>query len=297
MHMQPFFSAFRAFYTALRLSAKTVALFENRLKTRNQEILLEIGREQAERELEREFSRINKFVERDMGGYSKLQLSIRDSINHIEEDFLAAGEIPPPPADWLDAITAVAKLEEKQSNGSATQRILHEITETGKEQQRESLQAYRQSAAKRHSIFKNLMPYLRRLSHTVDQIGGRVDELLRQAKVVDNMMQRYESIIAETDKASRMVKDSVAKQFILSFLVMVIAVGGAFFNFLLVAEPMSELVGAKAYIAGIRVADLAGMIIICLRNNHGYFLDGSSKGYQNVSHYRRNARSNSKLDG
>src|SRR5690606_27792377 len=84
---------FRSLATGLRISAKSLSLTEKKLKARNREVLMALGKDHAERELAREFFRINKFVERDLGGYPRLQRNIQEQITRINEDYEHSGEV------------------------------------------------------------------------------------------------------------------------------------------------------------------------------------------------------------
>ena len=261
-------SFFQLIAGGLRLGARSVALAEKRLKERNREVLISVGKEQSERELEREFFRINKFVERDLGGYPKLQRSIQEQITRISEDYQNCGEVPPPTPEWVRAVESVAKLNLKEQGNALTQQIL----EAAQEQHREALQDYRQATAERHALLKRMAPYWRKLTNSVDQIGNHLEELKKRALKVDNEMSRYEEIIAQTDKAERMLKASVVTQFGIAFIVILIAGFGAYFNFQLIAYPMSEMVDASNRLGGIRVSDIAALVLIFIEITMGIFL-------------------------
>lgn len=261
-------SFFQLIYGGLRVASRSVALAERRLKERNREVLISLGKEQSERELEREFFRINKFVERDLGGYPKLQRSIQEQITRISEDYQNCGEVPPPTPEWVRAVESVAKLNLKEQGNALTQQIL----EAAQEQHREALQDYRQATAERHALLKRMAPYWRKLTNSVDQIGNHLEELKKRALKVDNEMTRYEEIIAHTDKAERMLKASVVTQFGIALIVILIAGFGAYFNFQLIAYPMSEMVNASNRLGGVKVSDIAALVLIFIEITMGIFL-------------------------
>ncbi|MCK4837989.1 MAG: hypothetical protein KAS94_04250, partial [Desulfobulbaceae bacterium] len=59
----------RIIRNGLRLTAFSFMKAEKRLSTRNREVLLAGGMDAIEREIEREFQRVEKVVERDLQGY------------------------------------------------------------------------------------------------------------------------------------------------------------------------------------------------------------------------------------
>ena len=93
----------------LRL-ASAVTNAQERLSQRNREVLLELGREQTERSIEREFHRVNATVARDLSGYPGLNRRIADQIQRIDEDFRASTDVPPTPPAWTQAVAAVANV-------------------------------------------------------------------------------------------------------------------------------------------------------------------------------------------
>jgi len=265
-------SVFRLFYSTFRLAARAMSTAGRRLHERNRDVLLALGIEQAERELNREFFRINKFVERDLGGYPRLQRTIEDHITQIDEDYKQCGEVPPPSPEWLEAVESVAKLQGSQHGQSLTQRILKDIHKTSEDQHRESLAEYRQGVAKRHELLKNMAPYWRKLSNSVDQVGKHFDELVKRSQTIDHMMERFEELCGRTDKAERTLKASQVTQFVIAFFVLAIATGGAMVNFHLIEFPMREMVDASNRILGVRVSEVAAFVLILLEITLGIFL-------------------------
>ncbi|MGQ9425285.1 hypothetical protein ACXYTJ_05895 [Gilvimarinus sp. F26214L] len=263
---------FRLLSSGLRMGSRSLALAEKKLKARNREVLISLGKEHAEREINREFFRINKFVERDLGGYPRLQRNIQEQITRINEDYEKSGEVPPPQPEWVAAVDAVANLQLKDKGSSLSEKILQDIHQAAEEQHREVLQSYRESMAERHSILKRMAPFWRKLSNSVDQIGSHLQELGKRAHNIDVQMERYEEISSQTDKAERMLKASALTQFSIALLVVLIAMAGAYFNFHLIALPMSEMVDGSNRIGGVRVSEIAALVLIFIEITMGIFL-------------------------
>lgn len=265
-------SFFRLLSSGLRMASRAVAKTEQRLKARNREVLIALGREHAEREISREFFRINKFVERDLGGYPNLQRNIQEQITRINEDYEQSGEVPPPSPEWVAAVEAVSKIQLKEKGNNLSDKILQDIHRAAEEQHREVLQAYRQSMAERHSILKRMAPFWRKLTNSVDQIGTHLQELVKRAQNIDVQMDRYEEICKQTNKAERMLKASAITQFSIAFIVVSIAMAGAYFNFHLIAYPMSEMVDGSNRVGGVKVSDIAALVLIFIEITMGIFL-------------------------
>jgi hypothetical protein len=262
----------RLIYSAMRLGARSLGLAEKKLRDRNREVLLELGREQVERQLDRDFFRVNTVVERDLGRYPALQRVIADQITAIEEDYKKSGQMLPPTPEWIEAVEAVAKLKLDHKNNPLTANILDSIHEASVKHQKQVMKDYRESVGRRHRLLQGLRPYWRRLTNTIDEVGDTMKGLMARAQDIDTQMDKYEEIRQGSEKAERTLRASAGIQFVVSLFVVLIAVGGAIINFNLIALPMSEMVGATARIGGYQVADISAMVIILVEISMGLFL-------------------------
>lgn len=259
-------------YSSFRLAAHALGASAKRLKERNREVLLELGKEEVEGKIEREFFRVNTMVERDLGKYPALQRMMSDQVSHIDDDYKKSAQVLPPPPEWVDAVEAVAKLKTNHKSNPLTANILSSIHEASQKHQKQVVNEFRQSVAQRHKLLQGMRPYWRRLSNTMEETGKTLQRLIDRSKDIDQHMNKYEEICRGTQKAERMLKSSASIQFAYSMLVVLIAVGGAVINFYLIALPMSEMVGATARIAGAKVSDIAAMVIILVELSMGVFL-------------------------
>ena len=97
--------------------------------------------------------------------------------------------------------------------------------------------------------------------------------LTANAKAIDTHMGRYEEMRAKTDQSEHTLAISSFVQLGISALIMLIAAGGAFINFKLIALPMSEMVGASDYITNnLRTSDVAALVIVLMEASMGVFL-------------------------
>ena len=103
-------------HNALRLASCSVKSAEARLQARNREVLLEAGREAAERMIEREFERVENTVTHDLAQYPALQRKLSERITRIDEDYQQSTEVPPDPPGWCNVVEAVANINH---NGDA----------------------------------------------------------------------------------------------------------------------------------------------------------------------------------
>ena len=250
--------------------ASAVMTAQERLSQRNREVLLELGREQTERSIEREFHRVNATVARDLSGYPGLNRRIADQIQRIDEDFRASIDVPPTPPAWTQAVTAVANVP--SPGDPVVARILGDIHKTIQNSEKSAIEAYRKASQKRHLLLQRMLPFWRKLSQILEQVGGTVGGLAERAEVIDRQMDTYEQIRQRSDRASRMLASSTMTHFIASSFVLLIAVLGGFVNFHLIALPMSEMVGATSYVGPVQTSDIAALVIILTEIAMGLFL-------------------------
>jgi hypothetical protein len=255
----------------LRLAARWLFGAAEEMKQRNKEVLLAQGRRETGQRIEREFERLGAVVRRDLQGYPTLQRKLLDEITRIEEDYKKCGEVPPPPPDWVEAVTAMANV--KTGGAEMVQRILEEIKTSIAKIHDKAIGEYRRSYETRHKILEGFMPFWRSVDRTLTEVNKKLADLQESATGVDAQMARYEAISAKTDKAEHALTVSAFTQFAIAFLVMAVAAGGAFINYKLIALPMSEMVGAGDYLtANLRTSEVAALVIIFVEASMGLFL-------------------------
>src|SRR6266853_763611 len=255
----------------LRLGARWLFATARDMNERNKVVLLAHGREEVGQHIEREFERISALVTRDLEGYPALQRKLLEEITRVEEDYKKCGEVPPPPPEWVEAVTAIAKV--KSDSNEMVQRILEEIKRSVHAIHDKALAEYRRAYESRHKILNGFMPFWRSLDKTFGQVDKKLTGLHDTSSKIDAQMEKYEQINKKTDKAEHALTVSAFTQFAISTLVLLIAVGGALVNFKLIALPFSEMVGAGDYLTStLRMSDVAALVIIFLEATMGLFV-------------------------
>jgi len=263
-------SASRVLFKAFRFSSRSVLLAESKLRQRNKEVLLAEGLDAVERELEREFHRVEATVKRDLQTYPSFHRKMSDLITRIDEDYAQSTETPPTPPGWVSAIASVASIKETADGGVAT--ILEGIHKTLDKQHSTAMDEYRKASGVRNKLLKQMMPFWRQLLKTLEKVGKTITGLEERAGVIDKKMNDYEKIRAQADEAERRLSSSSMVQFVIAGLVVLIAIGGAAINFNLIALPMSEMVGGGSYIGPYKTSDVAALVIILVEVSMGIFL-------------------------
>ena len=255
----------------LRLGARWLFATAGDMRERNRAVLLAHGREETAQHIEREFERISAMVTRDLEGYPALQRKLLEEITRVEEDYKKCGEVPPPPPEWVEAITAIAKI--KSDGNEMVQRLLEEIKRSVEGIHAKTLGEYRRAYESRHKILNGFMPFWRSLDKTFGQVDKKLTGLQDTSSKIDAQMEKYEQISKKTDKVEHQLTVSAFTQFAISTLVLAIAFGGAVVNFKLIALPFSEMVGAGDYLTStLRMSDVAALVIIFLEATMGLFV-------------------------
>jgi len=255
----------------LRLGARWLFATARDMKERNSVVLLAHGREEVGQHIEREFERISALVTRDLEGYPALQRKLLEEITRVEEDYKKCGEVPPPPPEWVEAVTSISKV--KSDSNEMVQRILEEIKRSVHAIHDKALGEYRRAYESRHKILNGFMPFWRSLDKTFGQVDQKLTGLQQTSSKIDAQMEKYEQINKKTDKAEHALTVSAFTQFAISTMVLLIAVGGALVNFKLIALPFSEMVGSGDYLTStMRMSDVAALVIIFLEATMGLFV-------------------------
>lgn len=261
----------RSIANPLRLASRWLLSGAAELKARNRQVLLAHGREEAMKVVEREFERVMTVVQRDLQGYPALQRKLMDEITRIEEDYQRCGEVPPPPPEWTKAVAAIAKI--RPSGDGLVERILADISTSIDEIYEKVVAEYRHAYEERHKILKGFQPFWRSLNQTLTKVDKNITGLTDSAAKIDAQMEKVREIHASRDNAESALSASASMQFAIALLVMLIAAGGAFVNFKLIALPMSAMVGGGDYItANLQASEVAALVIILFETLMGLFL-------------------------
>ncbi len=262
----------RVIRNGLRLTSFSVLRAEKRLITRNREVLLAEGLLKIERDIEREFHRVDRVIERDMQGYPSLHRKLSEEITRIDQDYTDSTEVPPTPPVWVNAVEAVAGLAQKNGSETMVGAILKDVHTTIIKQQKKAMDAYWKSTSERHKILGNMMPYWRRLAKVLEEVGSTVIGLQDRAKVIDQKMEEYEEIRNGSDKAAFTLHSSSLTQFFIDGFWVMVAIGGIVVNFHLISLPMSEMVGGGSYIGAYPVNEIAALVFILIETFAGMAL-------------------------
>lgn len=260
----------RVISRSLKMASRSVLIAEDRLSKRNREVIIAEGREACERSIEREFHRIDSTIKKDLSTYPALNRTLNDLVKRIDDDYSKCSEVPPTPSDWVKAVEAVSKI--KAAGDTQTAKMLGDIKVSINEQHTEAMEEYRKSSTERHNVLSKIAPYWRELTGKLDKVSTSIKGIQERSAVIDKKLKDFDKLTAKADDAARTLAVSSATQFVISGLVLLVAIGGAAINFNLIALPMSEMVGGGSYIGPYKTSSIAAMVIIMVEAAMGLYL-------------------------
>ncbi|MEQ1814041.1 MAG: hypothetical protein ABL860_06265 [Candidatus Nitrotoga sp.] len=253
-----------------RFISRWLFLSADNLRVRNQSVLLAHSKESAATVIDREFERVTNIIRKDMQEFPALQRKLMEELTRIEDDYRKCGEVPPPPPEWLSALESVSQIK---SGGDMPRKLLEDINKSIQKIHDKTVAEFRRSYEERHKILKTLNPTWRSVEKLIGEMGKKMVTLETNAKQIDGHMNKFGAIQAKDAKTDHALTTSAFVQLAISGLVMVIAMGGAFINYKLIALPMSEMVGASDYISSnLKTSDVAALVIILMEASMGLFL-------------------------
>jgi len=252
-----------------RVAARFCKSVSTAIAQRDREMLADAGKGDAEARIAREFRRIEGTYAKELARYPDLHRRMDEVTAKIDADYKECGTAVPTPPGWAEATAAVAKME--GSGDRVVQKLLEEIHRSAKDSEKKALHEVRETNSKRHKILSGMAPMWKELKNLVVESGRSVTKALESTKRIDGYMESYEKIRKSEPKALRAVGWASTQLFVVSLLVLAVAMGGAFVNFNLIALPMSELVPSGSRIGGMPVSTVAALVVVLMEIAAGIF--------------------------
>jgi hypothetical protein len=240
------------------------------IRERSQEALLAAGTLELQGKLDREFHRIDQGFSNKLEKYSGLHRRLDDLLLELDGDYKQCGEAPPEVPGWMGAVESIANLP--ATGDPNVHKVLDGIRKSLHDAEKKALQSYRDESARRHKTLGKMSAGWRDVRSLMARMKDSVSKALETVTRINGYVDEYEKLHTEREEAARARTYSAMKLFIISLLVLGIAVGGAFINFQLIALPMSELVPAGARIAGVPVSTVSALVIVLMEVAVGFFL-------------------------
>jgi len=262
----------KAITQGCKLTSDALADVRERLAARNREVLLSEGLEETERQIEQEFQRISTSVDRDLGAYPALHRELSDQVRRIDEDYRRSTDTPPAPEGWTQTLEAADELTRRAGAQVPAAKAVDALRAAIQTAHDDAMETYRTTSRERHKLLSAMVPSWRSMDATLARVEKSVAGIFERSKHLDDLMQSYRQIAAKSDAAERALTTSSLTQFVVSGVVLVIALLGGFINFQLIALPMSEMVGATSRLGSMQTSDVAALVIILVEITMGLFL-------------------------
>jgi hypothetical protein len=255
---------------ALRGLAKGCLASAQELRKRARAALVAAGQLDAQGKMEREFHRVDTTFAERAGQYSKLHRRLDELLGKLETDYQQSQEAPPQVPGWTSAVEALAKIP--APNDPNVQKVFESIRQSSRDAEKKALAAHREDSARRHRALGSMAPAWKQVRGLMAGLSDAVGKALESTRRIHGYVEEYEKVREDETSAARALAFSATKLFIVSAVVLCVALGGAFVNFQLIALPMSELVPAGARVGGIPVAQVSALVIVLLETVLGIFL-------------------------
>jgi hypothetical protein len=240
-----------------------------RLRERTRAILLASGSLELQNKLEHEFQRIDADFAERLGQYSELHRKLDDTLQRLDADYQACGASPPEVPGWTAAIQSIASIPNPADPN--VHKVLADVRDSLAKAEKKALQAYRDDTAQRHRLLGKMRSIWKDIRGLMARMKDFVGRALETTTKVNTYVDEYNRIKKDEKTAARALAHSTAKLFVISLLVLGVALGGAFINFQLIALPMSELVPAGAHLGGVPVSTIAALVIVLMEIAVGIF--------------------------
>jgi hypothetical protein len=251
-------------------AARACAAAAESLSRRSRAALLAASSLELGRKLDREFHGIDRAFSEKLEQYAKLHRQLDDTLQQLDADYRQCGETPPQVPGWNTAAQAIAKIP--SSADPNVHKVLDSIRKSSAEAEKSALSAYRDATSERHKILGRMGGAWKHVRGLMTRMHESVTLALESTRRIDGYAEEYRAIVDEQESAARACAYSAGKLFIVSLIVLAIALGGAFVNFQLITLPMSELVPAGARIMGVPVAAVSALVIVLMEVAVGIFV-------------------------
>ncbi len=254
----------------LAAAARACAAAADGLRERSRAALLAAGSLDLGRKLDREFHGIDRGFSEKLEQYANLHRHLDDLLQELDDDYRKCGDNPPQVPGWSTAAQAIAKIP--SSSDPNVHKVLESIRKSSGEAEKKTLAAYREATAHRHKLLGGMGAAWKEVRSLMARMQDAVTRAMETTTRIDGYVEEYRAIRDKEELAARARAYSASKLFVVSVVVLAIALGGAFVNFQLIALPMSELVPAGARIGGVPVATVSALVIVLMEAAAGIFV-------------------------
>ncbi len=270
---------------ALRFAARWLDRHAQSLHHRADELAVEYFMSALEKRVEGDISRLSELVHKDLASYPDISHRLSMLITEYEQTFRDGQEAK------LPGMPEIGKLNQQienvlKSDADTSGRLVAIRKELRREHKRMLKLAKKDSTARIRAL-RRLRTPVHRLNRTVQKIDGMVSGLRKSIGRVESKISEYRKMRKERDIRLRAAHHSVMTRFAIGVFFLVIVVGGAFVNFLLIKRPIAEMIGG-GYVGDLSLPSIGALMVILIEMGAGIMLAEAlelSHLIPNVSHW------------
>ena len=240
------------------------------LRKQSRAALLAAARVETQGKLERELQKVDQSFAAKLGDYSTLHRRLDEVLLLLDADYKKCGEAPPQVPGWSGAVEALAKIP--TAGDPNVQKIFDSIRKSSRDAEKKALDLYREDTAKRHKTLGAMAAAWKDVRGLMTRMCDVVGKALESTQRIRGYADEFEKFRKDQEGAARALTWSAATFFVVSLIVLGVALGGAFVNFQLIALPMSELVPAGARVGGLPVSTVSALVIVLMETALGIFI-------------------------
>jgi hypothetical protein len=241
-----------------------------RIETSSREALRGAAELEFASRVERELQRIDASFSGKVGQYADLHRRVDALLQRLDADYQNCGDSPPQVPGWVQAVEAVSAIP--TASDPHVQKVLEGIAQSLSEAEKRALDSYRTESARRHRLLGKMRGDWRGVRSLIGRMAELVAQSVQVTRKIDHYFDELQGLLEGRAAAAHAASYSAVKPFVISLLVLGVALGGAFVNFQLIALPMSELVPAGARIGGFPVATISALVLVLMEIAVGIFV-------------------------
>lgn len=249
----------QALSNILRLGSSLLLKHARRTAARQRNILRAAANDIASRRIERQLRRISSQVDRHLSEYPRLHRTLSEQVERIQSDYQHAGDTPPAPPVWLDAIAAVANIE--ANDDPAVAAILKDMHATLESACHEAMLEYQAANRRRFYSLRRMQPYFSRLASTLEQIQHRLERVTGHAQAIDIHMEKFEALHQQRKEPIQRLNFDLHLRAISGIALLTIVVLAGLLSHSLLAQPVQAVLGMNLAPEHAWVATTALMLI------------------------------------
>lgn len=262
---------FQSISIPLRHLSVSFNLIANSLLYRNKEAAKGQAHIRLMKNADRSYLQLRALIVRDLAHYPAMHERLQTLSQGLEDKYqLTADDANPVYEGWSNLINDVSYIDSLNDENVVS--LMTEMQLTMSSTHASILSNMKSLKRNQQRQLTKSVPTTRKILETLDRLEHVLVDVDKHSTLLDKHVETLNQIKNNQDLEQTSNNSSPAFQLIISSVVLVIAVFGAFVNYNLVELPMREMVGGGQYVQGIPVSAIGAMVIIAIEIVMGLFI-------------------------